>query len=139
MITHTLAIGAVLALAACSSTPGTGMPTHMTAPPAVASDASQLPVDSPGAMPPGSFLTLTQTFPSRQELAGRIPFDVFDPAIEGAITAAYVYLISVSRAMPLDPAAPVDITILHELATDDCSWCRSHELILESPRVWWRV
>lgn len=92
-----------------------------TAPPV----APSLDPDSPGAMPEGSFLMSLDTFPTVDELREILPAGVFEHSLDGAATAAYVYLTFVSESYA-DLDRPADTSVINAMAGESCGWCANH-------------
>ena len=81
-------------------------------------------------MESGSFLMSALTFPAIEDLSPPFYETMYNPDPQGATDAAYFYLVLASRAYSASADDVADLTYIHALATDDCSWCRSHEQLV---------
>jgi len=65
------------------------------------------------------------TFPTVDELREILPAGVFEHSLDGAATAAYVYLTFVSESYA-DLDRPADTSVINAMAGESCGWCANH-------------
>src|SRR5690606_3755240 len=65
------------------------------------------------------------SFDTVTELREILTPGVFEPSLDGAATAAYVYLTFVSESYA-DLDRPADTSVINAMAGESCGWCANH-------------
>lgn len=96
------------------------------------SDALRVTEEVPAIEPmePGTYLVSTLTFPAIEDLSPPFYESMYSSGLPGATDSAYFYLAFASLAHSSSADDVADLTYIHALATDECSWCRSHEQLV---------